>query len=244
MKMRKVQYLTLLIFLISGINLSCQETKFQNLSSTDFKSKFEKTEGTILDVRTENEFAGGHIDKAININIYAPDFDAKISALPKSKPVYVYCLSGSRSPKAASILVSKGFTEVYNLSRGIIEWNSQRLPLVRSNSSNTATSNEMTFTEYNKLTASELPVFIDFYAPWCAPCIKMMPMMDSLANEYKGKVIFKKINADENKNIVSGLQITGIPYFLLYKNGKLLNSHNGALERKDVIELFEKINAE
>lgn len=76
----------------------------------------------LIDVRTPDEYAEGHLKNAVNININSGDFDAMAGKLDKSKPVFVYCLSGHRSSNAAAKMQELGFTEVYNMNGGITKW--------------------------------------------------------------------------------------------------------------------------
>ena len=69
----------------------------------------------LVDVRTPEEFSGGHLQHATNINYNSPDFKAQISKLDKNKPVYLYCRSGNRSGKAADTLKTLGFSTFYNI---------------------------------------------------------------------------------------------------------------------------------
>lgn len=68
----------------------------------------------IIDVRTPSEFAGGHLEGAVNIDVQAPDFDAQISALDPDGTYYVYCRSGNRSGQAIDRMVALGFTDLTN----------------------------------------------------------------------------------------------------------------------------------
>lgn len=83
----------------------------------------------ILDVRTPDEFAAGHIENAILIDYYE-DFKNQISRLDKSKIYLVYCRSGNRSGKGMKIMTKEGFTTVYNMKGGINSWRSENLPVV------------------------------------------------------------------------------------------------------------------
>src|SRR5690606_614856 len=108
-----------------------------------------------------------HLDNAVNINWNDNDFDKKAAELNKSKPVFVYCLSGGRSSKAASKLTELGFKEVYEMEGGIVKWNASGLA---------KKSNEtigMSLAEYEKLLISDKKILVNFYADWCAPCVKM-----------------------------------------------------------------------
>lgn len=86
----------------------------------------------LVDVRTAPEYAQGHLAQAVNIDLRQPDFLAQMQAqLDKSQPVYVYCRSGRRSAAAASMLRDAGFTQVYDLQGGILNWTSANLPVTK-----------------------------------------------------------------------------------------------------------------
>jgi len=196
--------------------------------------------GTLLDVRTETEFANGHLPKAGQLNNYAFDFNKKLLLLPKDEPIYLYCNTGWSSKRAAETLVKNGYTKVYNLKQGIMEWELFDLPIVVEPNSRPDQKDKMEADEFNKLISSESMVLIDFYAPWCDPCRQMMPMIDSLQDQYAGKVTIVKINADASKKLVKELQIGSVPNFVLYKNGKQIKNHSGIIARNELENLFER----
>jgi len=66
---------------------------------------------------------------------------------------------------------------------------------------------------------SDLPVLVDFWAPWCGPCRMVAPVVEQLADEYAGKMVFAKLNTDENPDTPGSLGIRGIPTLILYTNG-------------------------
>jgi rhodanese-related sulfurtransferase len=75
-----------------------------------------------IDVRTPLEYAGGHIDTAININFNAPDFKEKINELDKNTRYIVYCQSGGRSAAASKVMAELGFISIYNMTGGFSAW--------------------------------------------------------------------------------------------------------------------------
>ena len=85
----------------------------------------------IIDVRTPEEYDGGYIERAINIDYYSEDFRAQLETLDKDKSYLIYCRSGKRSAGARDVMAELGFREVYNISGGITEWEAQGLPVVR-----------------------------------------------------------------------------------------------------------------
>lgn len=85
----------------------------------------------ILDVRTPEEYAAGHIENSVMIDFYADTFRKDIDKLDKSKTYLIYCRSGSRSFNSASIMAELGFKNIYNMMGGIIRWRAEGLPLVQ-----------------------------------------------------------------------------------------------------------------
>jgi len=85
----------------------------------------------ILDVRTPEEFAEGHIEKAINIDFYFETFRDELEKLDRNKTYLIYCRSGARSGNALDIMDELNFREVYNILGGIRDWEAEGLPTVK-----------------------------------------------------------------------------------------------------------------
>ena len=85
----------------------------------------------ILDVRTAEEVADGHIEEAINIDFYSETFRDEVNRLDKNRTYLIYCRSGRRSGNALDIMAELNFREVYNISDGIIAWEAAGLPTVK-----------------------------------------------------------------------------------------------------------------
>lgn len=83
----------------------------------------------VVDVRTPEEFAGGHLAGAVNVNFKASDFEAQLGAQPRNRPVLLYCRTGNRSGKSLPTFARLGFAKVYHLTGGITEWREAGLPL-------------------------------------------------------------------------------------------------------------------
>jgi thioredoxin 1 len=90
------------------------------------------------------------------------------------------------------------------------------------------------------LSITTLPVFVDFWASWCQPCLIMKPVFESLALEYKGRINFASLNVDDNKSIAQQYGIMSIPYFILFKNGKPMDRVIGAIGREGLKRLLSK----
>ena len=107
----------------NGGQVNSMESNIEQLDVAAFKSHLaDSTQKVLLDVRTSEEFAGGNIEGAINIDFKAPDFEQKIGELDKTKTYLVYCLSGIRSKKAADRMSELGFESLYVLNGGYSAW--------------------------------------------------------------------------------------------------------------------------
>jgi thioredoxin len=96
----------------------------------------------------------------------------------------------------------------------------------------------MTESEFNSLLQSAPVVMVDFYAPWCAPCKKMKPILDEIEKEYNGKVTVVRINQDEHKALCKSMNITTLPTIAVYKGGKQSFKHEGVIEKTDLVKQF------
>ncbi len=99
------------------------------LDVAQFEQKLTDPNVVLIDVRTPQEFAEGHIEGALNIDFYGDNFEREIHAINQSKTILVYCKSGNRSGKAASILAKNNFKNVYDLSGGISGWIASGKPI-------------------------------------------------------------------------------------------------------------------
>ena len=118
--MKRVYIFFYLTFFL--INISCiDDSSIEIVNKSEYKSLIKKN-FPISDVRTPAEFWEGHIDNAINIDFNSNSFINEISKLDKSKTYLIYCRSGNRSSKAATIMDSLGFKKTIDLEGGFLRW--------------------------------------------------------------------------------------------------------------------------
>lgn len=111
----------------SGGGVVAVQTGAAHLSTQAFADY--AASATLLDVRTPEEFATGHLAGAVNIDFRSPDFAQRIAELDRTAPYAVYCHSGNRSAGALEALRAAGFTDVKDLAGGILAWNAAGLPV-------------------------------------------------------------------------------------------------------------------
>ena len=90
----------------------------------------------------------------------------------------------------------------------------------------------------SRVLQSEIPVVVDFWAPWCGPCKMVAPTLDKLAKEQAGKVLIAKVNTDENPDWATRYGVQGIPTMLLFSAGKIVHRQVGALPEPMLRELL------
>lgn len=91
-----------------------------------------------------------------------------------------------------------------------------------------------------KVIDSELPVLIDFWAPWCGPCRMITPMIEQLSSQYQGKLKVVKVNTDESPDTASKYNISAIPTLIILKDGEVMEQVMGVRSREELSELIEK----
>lgn len=103
---------------------------------------------------------------------------------------------------------------------------------------NTVEFNDANFDE--EVLKSELPVLVDFWAPWCGPCRMIAPSIEALSTEYAGKVKVGKLNSDDNPDVSAKFGIRSIPTLLIFKNGEVVNQLVGALPKDKIAEQLNR----
>lgn len=106
-----------------------------------------------------------------------------------------------------------------------------------------ASENVVAFTDANfdrDVLQSDIPVLVDFWATWCAPCKAIAPLIDSVADEYAGKVKVGKVNVDENQVSPGKYGVRGIPTLILFKGGAVVDQVVGAVPKSQLEALLAK----
>jgi len=115
--------------LLAGCSSSNEAIK--KVDPVEFSEVISQPDVIILDARTPEEFNAGHIANAININLEGSDFSSEVSKLEKNATVAVYCRSGNRSGVATEQMAELGFTYMYDMQGGIVDWEAAGGPVVK-----------------------------------------------------------------------------------------------------------------
>ena len=168
----------------------------------------------LLDVRTAKEFNTGHLPDALQADFTKKsEFFERIKYIDKSKPVYVYCLSGGRSSAAAKWMRENGYTKVVEMDGGLIAWKQAGKALTGG-----TTGPQFSIPDFQKAVSSDSWVLVDVGATWCPPCRKMEPVVKQIVKEKKLKLV--NVDAGKDTDVMNSINAKGPPTFVLYKDGK------------------------
>lgn len=103
---------------------------------------------------------------------------------------------------------------------------------------------ELTLTDSNfeqEVNSSQLPILVDFWAPWCGPCKMVSPAISEIAEEMKNKLRMAKVNVDENPQSSSKYQVFSIPSLKIFKEGKIIGEIVGAAPKQMIVDKINRI---
>lgn len=234
MKSNSIIQITLIA--ISALLLSISaHAGIENVPPAEFLELVKQNDGIILDVRTPDEVAQGHIAGASVLNIYDKDFERKLNLIQKDKPIYVYCRSGGRSGKAAKTMDANGFRSIFNLTGGIGAWNDAKLPLEKPTNAPVKKAPPISQSDFEKRLAVKSVALADFHTQWCMPCKQMAPVINALEKKFANQASIIRVDLDSSPELGSAFEIKGVPVFILFVDGKEQWRHSGAIEA-DVLQ--------
>jgi len=214
---------------------SCVSQPVQTVNVDEFEKQLITTKGEqLIDVRTLQEFEKYRIKSAKNIDFKTSDFRNKIEKLDKTKPLLIYCLSGVRSKAAAEVCKEIGFGVVYDLGGGINAWSKAGKPIDQDLSG----KGELSSNDYNAIIATQGYVLVDFFAPWCAPCRRMLPMVQDLEKTYPNDFKLLTVDFDQNRLLAKEQKITSVPFLMIFKDGKKIWEKNSDATREELMEIL------
>lgn len=231
-----------ILFFATLLFINCKEktseSKAENTKAIaltiDPKTFSEKLETTtnvqLVDVRTPEEFNSKHLESAVNIDYNNSTFETEIAKLDKTKPTFVYCLSGGRSSSAVAKMQELGFTELYNMDGGMMKWNALGL------GGGKVEKGGMTQADFEKLLETDKKVLVDFNAKWCGPCKKMTPYIEKMKTDLKDDVEVISIDVDQNEELAQELLIESLPTLILYEDHKIVWKNIGYISEEALRE--------
>lgn len=168
----------------------------------------------LLDVRTAKEFNTGYLPNALQADFTKKkEFFDRVQHLDKSKPVYIYCLSGGRSAAAARWMRENGYAKVVEMEGGIIAWKQAGKTLTGE-----TLGPQFSIPDFEKAVKSEKWILVDVGATWCPPCRKMEPVVKQIVKEKQLKLV--NVDAGKDTDVMNSIGAKAPPTFVLYKDGK------------------------
>lgn len=238
-----MRYLILCLSL-AGTLLACSSPKekvTKSMPAKEFIDSIQKVdEIQLVDIRTQEEFSRGALPNAINVDISDSGYKEKMQTLDKSKPVYIYCLSGERTKEAAKIFADEGFEYIVTMEKGLLGLNELGKPRPDDNQqANTSTKAAVSIEQFDSVIAEKKNVIVDFYADWCGPCKRMTPVLEQLAQENSEAFTLLKVNIDYSRELAVKYKISSIPRLFVYKNGKQVDDVMGFNPQPAAVEEFK-----
>lgn len=214
------------------ITITCKAQTKTSLTADEFEKAISKDSIQLLDVRTPDEYASGHIKNSLLADWKDKnEFNRRIGYIDKERPVFVYCLGGGRSAAAAEKMRASGYLQVYELVGGMNAWKA-------GNKAVEGKSNEiqMSVEEFTQSINASKTVLVDFGAEWCPPCKKMEPILVQLKKDVGKTYSLVKVDGGNDISVMKALQFVALPTFIVFKDGK-------EVWRKQGIATLEELKA-
>jgi thioredoxin 1 len=130
--------------------------------------------------------------------------------------------------------------ELEKIKQNMLKWMMSPQP-PKTSTLRTGTVNELSDANFQKtITETALPVLVDFWAEWCAPCRMMAPIVDSLASELSGRAFLAKLNVDHNPVTAARYGVMSIPNFIVFKGGRPAGQVVGAAGKPSLVQLVQR----
>ena len=200
----------------------------ETIPAATFKQAIASQSVQVLDVRTANEFNGGHISHALQANwMDKTEFADRTQHLDKNQPIYIYCQAGGRSASAQAFLIEKGY-KVINLEGGMSNWKMNGFPVEGGGN-----IPQMRMSDMEKVIATNKIVLVDIGADWCPPCRKMLPVLAELKKQPANPFYFLAVDGGNDIDVMKALHSEGLPNFIIFKDGKETWRHQGIVTLED-----------
>jgi rhodanese-related sulfurtransferase len=208
----------------------------QSVNADEFEKGISNQQVQVLDVRTSGEFNSGYLKNALQADWTNQDqFHDRVQYVDRDKPVYIYCLGGSRSAAAATWMRTNGFKKVVELQGGINAWKKAGKPV-----EGVANEKQMSSAEYWSTIKGNKTVLVDFGASWCPPCVKMKPVIDELVKEKGNSFRLFAVDGGVNTDVMKEMNVDALPVFIIYKDGKEIWRKQGPVAKSELLEELEK----
>lgn len=218
------------LFVVASFFACNSDAQNAAMDSNTFETAMNSGTYQLLDVRTAGEFQSGHLKNSLQADWNNQDqFVDRIKYLDKAKPLLVYCASGVRSGNAAQYLVGIGFKSVQNLKGGLNAWKLEGKPV--ESAGNIA---QLSMEAYTASTKKSATVLVDFGAEWCPPCKKMEPILKDLQSDKTIKFELVKVDGGNDIEVMKANQVSALPVFVIYKNGKEVWRKQGVVELSEL----------
>lgn len=219
-----------IIFVVASFYACNTEAQNGAMDSKTFETALNSGTYQLLDVRTAGEYQSGHLKNSLQADWNNQEqFIDRIKYLDKSKPLLVYCASGVRSGNAAQYLAGVGFKNVQNLKGGLNAWKLEGKPVESA-----AAVTQLTMDAYTASTKKSATVLVDFGAEWCPPCKKMEPILNDLQADKNIKFELVKVDGGNDIDVMKANQVSALPVFIIYKNGKEVWRKQGVVELSEL----------